>query len=531
MAKISKLTILLLILLTVCAISQRLQADTSIYVFGPDQSIVIKTGGFAGVHETYAVTGQFWLTVDSDSSVASFEKVDANLTDETGIEYGQTLDEIFNMTGLAGTVVDGTTIEFEGKTADGTESDVSLKLSIKDDSAHLTGNTTPPPNSADMFFYDVNAVATKKYAGGTGEPNDPYLIYTAEQLNAIGAEPNDWDKHFKLMADIDLSDYTGTDFNIIGVDMENPFTGLFDGNGHTISNFSYTSVDTSYIGIFGCVGLQSNRGEIRDLGLLDSVVDAGSGGGVGLLVGLLHDGTVTNCYCVGGSVSGGVKVGGLLGGNGGTITNCYAVCSVSCSGNMWYGGVGGLVGFNSTYINNCYAACSVTGNTTVGGLLGMNSGHVINCYSTSSVSGTESVGGLLGVEWGGSITNSFWNIDTSGQALGDDGRGKTTAEMQTLSTFTNAGWDFVDETENGTEDIWSICEGTNYPHLVWQIPAGDFVCPDGITKDDFLFFMEHWLDDNCDASNNYCEGTDLDQSGTVDVIDLEIFFEYWSAEQ
>ncbi|UCF17746.1 MAG: hypothetical protein JSW59_09835, partial [Phycisphaerales bacterium] len=45
--------------------------------------------------------------------------------------------------------------------------------------------------------------ARAKYGGGTGEPDDPYLIYTAEQMNTIGAEPNDWDKHFKLMADID----------------------------------------------------------------------------------------------------------------------------------------------------------------------------------------------------------------------------------------------------------------------------------------------------------------------------------------
>jgi hypothetical protein len=103
--------------------------------------------------------------------------------------------------------------------------------------------------------------------------------------------------------------------------------------------------------------------------------------------------------------------------------------------------------------------------------------------------------------------------------------------MQTLSTFTNAGWDFVGETDNGTEDIWSICEGTNYPRFLWQIPAGDFVCPDGITIDDFSFFLEHWRDNNCDLSNNYCQGTDLNQSGTVDEDDLEIFFESWLAEK
>lgn len=57
-----------------------------------------------------------------------------------------------------------------------------------------------------------------QYGGGTGGPDDPYLIYTAEQMNAIGADWKDWDKHFKLMADIDLSAYAGTDFKIIGTD-------------------------------------------------------------------------------------------------------------------------------------------------------------------------------------------------------------------------------------------------------------------------------------------------------------------------
>ena len=49
--------------------------------------------------------------------------------------------------------------------------------------------------------------AQGKYGGGTGEPNDPYLIFDANQMNAIGADSNDWDMHFILMADIDLSGF------------------------------------------------------------------------------------------------------------------------------------------------------------------------------------------------------------------------------------------------------------------------------------------------------------------------------------
>ena len=54
-----------------------------------------------------------------------------------------------------------------------------------------------------VMLYFSGLPAEAQYGGG--KPNDPYLIYTAEQMNAIGTGANDWDKHFKLMADIELS--------------------------------------------------------------------------------------------------------------------------------------------------------------------------------------------------------------------------------------------------------------------------------------------------------------------------------------
>jgi hypothetical protein len=362
---------------------------------------------------------------------------------------------------------------------------------------------------------------------GAGTENDPYLIYTAEELNVIGVFPCEWDKHFKLMADIDLSHYVGTEFNIIGI--PSSFTGVFDGNGKKIKNLNHAR------GLFVSV-----RGEIKDLGLIDANVDAGTGIYVGSLVGNLQGGTITNCYAEGGSVSGYVYVGGLAGENswdgtiakcyscgdvsdddsvgglvgthGNTITNCYATGSVSGSGS-WYGGVGGLVGTNSYgTIADCYSASSVVGIEHVGGLVGENSwdgtiancyssgdvsasggewspgvgggglvgenswgGTITNCYATGSVSASGSewqpgvAGGLVGENWGGEVMDSFWDIETSGQTTSAGGTGKTTAEMQTESTFTDAGWDFVDETANGTEDIWWILEGQDYPRLWWEI--------------------------------------------------------------
>lgn len=91
--------------------------------------------------------------------------------------------------------------------------------------------------------------------------------------------------------------------------------------------------------------------------------------------------------------------------------------------------------------------------------------------------------------------------------------------MQTITTFTDVAWDF--------RDIWTICDGTNYPVLMWQIPAADFRCPDGVDFIDFAFFASHWLDDMCNAANYFCEGTDFDNSGSVGFTDLEILADNW----
>lgn len=59
-----------------------------------------------------------------------------------------------------------------------------------------------------------------------------------------------------------------------------------------------------------------------------------------------------------------------------------------------------------------------------------------------------------------SVVRSFCDIDTSGQKRSTGSLGKTTAKMKTAGTFLNPGWDFVGDSENATEDIWSILEGS-----------------------------------------------------------------------
>jgi len=83
------------------------------------------------------------------------------------------------------------------------------------------------------------------------------------------------------------------------------------------------------------------------------------------------------------------------------------------------------------------------------------------------VFGTHAVGDLVGVNTH-PLIGCFWDTQTAGRTTSAGGTGKTTAEMQTAKTFQDAGWDFPGETANGTEDIWWILEGKDYPRLWWE---------------------------------------------------------------
>ena len=323
-------------------------------------------------------------------------------------------------------------------------------------------------------------VRTHYYGGGTGTQADPYLLYTPEELNMIGLIARDWDKHFKLMADIDLSGLDGKAgrpvFTVIATDYADAFTGVFDGNGHTISHL--TIVGDGHVGLFG--KLESGA-VVRNLALVDLKV-AGSGDYIGGLAGQ-SAGQVTNC-CATGSVSGKDYVGGLVGFNRGVVTQCYSTGAVR---GRFY--VGGLMGWNEKegLVVHCYSTAEVAGVWGIGGLVGENYATVTQCYSAGKVSGTaEYIGGLVGYGRSG-VTSCFWDTQTSGQSTSDGGAGKTTAGMQTASTFFE--WGIC-----ANEGIWTIDEGKDYPRLAWEHKPGqvldirlsDFLAGTGTQDDPYL---------------------------------------------
>jgi len=413
-----------------------------------------------------------------------------------------------------------------------------------------------------LGYTTANVVASELdaaiYGGGIGTPDDPYQIWTPQQMNTVGKNPNDWGQHFELMADIDMSIYTGTQYNIIG-NLTTNFTGTFDGNGHVISNLTYEAPAVSYVGMFG----YTDDALIENLGLEN--VNIGGGNFVGGLVGYHnYGGALTGCY-VTGSVSGSSCVGGLVGSNFWPLFNCYATASVT--GTRDY--VGGLIGSNFNWVTSCYATGSVSGRRDVGGLVGElvagelkfcyatgsvsgigeesyatgglvgrngwegHYGTIIDCYATGSVNGTINVGGLVGSSDSDYVDACFWDIQTSGltDGVGDvdpDPNGVTgldTVTMMTLSTFTSTGWDFTNEILNGTNDYWRMCvDGADYPHLTWEhVKTGDFACPDGMSFDDAARLANDWLMSYAAPLN----GADASGDAFVNFLDFAILGSQW----
>lgn len=258
-------------------------------------------------------------------------------------------------------------------------------------------------------------------------------IETVDDLLALAkaTDAETLGKNYRLKADLNLKD---TPFNGIG-SAGQPFTGMFDGQGHTISHVTVNAPEGENAGFFNVI----KGATIRDLKLVDVEITGKTnvGGLVGstqvqldsndlsknvanLIGGCSVSGTVTGTKNVGGlvglnegktdpqtlfsiasavdkcaasvTVNGKEMTGGLVGKNGGTITK-------SSSGGTVKGDTttGGLVGDSSGDIYDSHTSCTVAGSSHTGGFVGFSDGAVKNCYSIGGVSGTDYTGGFAGV--------------------------------------------------------------------------------------------------------------------------------------
>jgi hypothetical protein len=301
----------------------------------------------------------------------------------------------------------------------------------------------------------------RTYSGGSGDPNSPYLVKTADDLVCLGESPGDWGAAFALVSDIDLKPVPPAGLLRIGT-LALLFTGAFDGRGHTVRGLRIEVTPGSYSSMVGLFGRIGPSGAVRHVHLTQ--VDIAGETCVGGLVGS-SEGAILACS-VTGNVRASGTAGGLAGENKGIVASSCATCNVRASRI-----VGGLIGENLGMISSCYAMGTTEGSDYVGGLVGENSGGAVKCYSASVGQGHRYiVGGLVGQNDPvyGEVAGCFYDADTWGPAWDDLGIGRTTAEMQTAAIFLATGWDFVGETTNGTEDTWWIEEGQDYPRLWWE---------------------------------------------------------------
>jgi hypothetical protein len=352
-----------------------------------------------------------------------------------------------------------------------------------------------------------------EFAGGTGESDDPYQIATAEQLIAIGADPNLYDRHFVLVADIDLAPgqpggqvFTGSVIPYLSVSEDGwrpwlGFAGSLDGAGHTIKNLTIAMQQGGCVGLFTQIAAP---GRVSNLVLRPVSIDCPSGGTAGALAGE-NQGTILNCR-VNGYISA-ATAGGLLGRNSGTIRACSADCWVAgresagglvgvhttatttgglasvieycmaegtvtatAMGRVYYGVAGGLVGSSYATVSNCYATTFVTGDTRTGGLIGSCNGNVTCCYACGQVNGPRgdpTIGGLIGYVWMPELTrieaSYFLNPLGSPSQVNGLGTALTDAQMRQAGSF--AGWDFAGPVTDGFAEVWTMPEDGGYPVL------------------------------------------------------------------
>jgi hypothetical protein len=368
---------------------------------------------------------------------------------------------------------DGGSLEDTGNDGDIANITESSDGDMKDQS-HFTGWDFSGDAETDWVMSSTityGGYPTLRWTGGYFDEPTSNQIASLPNLVWVTENSGRWATDYTQTADINMWTVPSWDGNQgwtpIG-NLTTEFTGSYNGDGHTISNLFINRGTTYSIGLFGNIYGDASTTEVQNLGLLN--VNIYGYKYVGGLVGYnQNNSTISNCYSTG-SVSGDSWVGGLVGYNisSSTISGSYSTANVSGKFDS-----GGLNGRNSSasIISNSYSTGSVTrisgsSDTDFGGFCGNDFISTIEyCYSTGSVTytgfGVQNDKGFVGGVSSSSISNCFWDKETSGSSTSaGTATAKTTSEMKTQSTFTN--WDFT----SGTGD-WNIQSGSyiSYPYI------------------------------------------------------------------
>ena len=400
--------------------------------------------------------------------------------------------------------------------ANGTQKTIALTMDMVSgfNSTLIGEQTLTVSYEYETTTFDV-CIGSDEFSGGLGTTKWPYLISNKKQLNGVR---NHLGAHFKLTTDIVFNnkDFTpdglyyndGTGWAPIG-SKETPFTGSFDGNGHTISGLKQAIAGRenshTYAGLLGYI----QNAVIKNLGMLNSdiyVTQSTSSNFyrayAGSIAGYVTtSSTIKNCYSTG-SVRSNSYSGGISGYTyHSTISACYNVANVT---GRWGGGISGGIGtkgLRMDVINNCFNLGSITYSSAGGGIVGTGYAYsnIKNCYNVG-----RAFAGIIGSIPEGCVhLIDCYYLDSSSMGIGSIYGGDikdgsvmcTKSEMETQNTFQNFSFG----------DIWEMGNSPTYPMPVLKnvplIPdnidefAGGFgtaFCPYLINSKEHLLNVEKY---------------------------------------
>lgn len=293
-------------------------------------------------------------------------------------------------------------------------------LSSLYESKFFSGNTEYKENlQLVMMIVDEYKIAkldseSNYFNDGDGSEDNPYQITTVDQLNAIRYFPT---KNYILMNDLDLEDDTlseegnyyngGLGWDPIGsYTTDVRFSGIFDGNYHTILGLNIDREEDEYVGLFARV-----TGTVKNVAIIDS------------------------------SIQGKQYVGSVVGYSWGTLNNIYV-------NNNVYGEsiVGGVAG-HAENISNSYNLGNIFAKKSVGGIAGQ-ANNITYCYNAGIIDGTENANSLVGYVYTILTSNTLQNYKFS--LIGSDNVVKT-YELNDLNSVESElieNWDI--------ENIWEV---------------------------------------------------------------------------
>ena len=387
-----------------------------------------------------------------------------------------------------------------------------------------------------------------------------YHISTAEQLaglaQLVNADPgttNFAGKTFYLDNDLDLSGHEWISIGTVlgGNHPEYSFCGVFDGQGHVISNlYSHESdiegADESHNllrnALFGSV----YNGEVKNLGVADAEIwidpKDDSAADKGILVDWMGKSKITNCW-TSGSIYSGTKIekniGGIVGVTmqGCTISGCYSTATLTGNftnsegyypdpNNLPPDTIGGIVGARfdgNLTVTDCWFDGKIVVNSiqaAVGGIVGytddqLGSGTVNNCMVTTTDMGVDKDGNTCWVAYAlsGTVENCYWPNDTK-YGPSPLAYGEGTAVTDFTSADVLAGL----QTNAGAGVEWVA--GINHPTFSWDsrnIPADYTAVNDAIASaeaiDGSLYANYGDVEaaiNNVDRSKNKMQQADVD---------------------